>query len=341
MISLKKSLNEIEELDSLFRTSLRCYLSAIESIEECPVEVAPEELSEHSGRLKQIRKTVSADPNVEVLEGSRTELSTEIRRHAQRVNGYFRSKEKEIREILTILAHTAEALTERSDLHAAQFRGLARELESAAQLDSLSLIRKKLSEGVGRLKSYADSMWQQNQASVAQLQHELNTVHRRLEEAETLAAKDPLTGLANRREAERLIAAKIQAGRLFCIMLFDLDGLKNINDRHGHHVGDQVLRTFARRLEGQYRPDDIVCRWGGDEFLVILSSTLRDAIERAADVAEKTRGLYKVQGASGTMSVHVSASVGVAQHEAGETEEDLFARADAFLYRHKEAGVSR
>jgi diguanylate cyclase (GGDEF)-like protein len=178
-------------------------------------------------------------------------------------------------------------------------------------------------------------MQSEETASVARLQGELRTFRRRLQEAEAMAATDPLTGLANRREAEKLMARKIKSGRAFCIMLFDLDGFKAVNDRYGHAAGDHLLQAFAKRLQGQFRSDDSVCRWGGDEFLVVLSCPVPDAAERAQAVAGRMGGLYAVQTARGAVNIYVSASVGAAQYEPGETGEQLFTRADACLYQDK------
>ncbi len=328
-------MDEIEELGRLFRTSLSCYVSAIESVEEHALEGDSGEITEHRARLKLIRQSVSSRPNESALEESRSALDTELQAYSQKVNAHFRLKEREVREILAILADAASTMTKRSDRQAEQFRGLARDLETAAQSDSLAAIRKRLTEGVGRLKSCIDSMWEENRGSVSRLQRELRMFQRQVEEVQTLAATDVLTGLANRREAERLMAARIDAGKPLSIMLFDLDGFKLINDRHGHHVGDQVLKIFARKLAAQYRSGDVVCRWGGDEFLVILDSALRDAIGRAAAVASQMRGVYTIPGATGTVKASISASVGVAQHQPGESSEQLFARADAFLYQNK------
>ncbi len=156
--------------------------------------------------------------------------------------------------------------------HSSQLQELAGELEVVAELDNLSLIRDRLTESVGWLKSCADSMKHEEAASAEEMQTELRAVQGRLHEAESLAARDCLTGLANRREAEKLMARRIQAGRPFCIILFDLDNFKQVNDRHGHHVGDHILKAFSNRLASQFRRDDVPCRWGGDEFLVVMNA---------------------------------------------------------------------
>ena len=341
MISLKKSMDELESLECLSRTTLKCYLAAIRSLEEHPVEVEPGLVADHQNSLRQIRNALSAEPKLEVLEDTRIRLEGEVKDFSAKASGFLGAKEKDIKQILAALAEAAESITKRSDTHASQFRGLAKELETVSQLDSLNLIRSRLGDGVTRLKDCVDLMWQEDQASAAKMEQRLESSQQRLEEAEALASTDPLTGLSNRREAEKLLSSRIQAGMPVCVMLFDLDGFKKINDRFGHYVGDQVLLAFAGRLGEQFRDDDVVCRWGGDEFLVVLSTALTDPIGRADAVASRVRGLYAIQSPSGPVNAHVAASVGVAQHTPGESGEDVFARADSVLYQNKRSVAVR
>jgi diguanylate cyclase (GGDEF)-like protein len=226
-------------------------------------------------------------------------------------------------------------MTGGGDRHSSQFRELAGELMGLAALDNLNLIRERLAESAGFLKRSADSMEHDEITSMEKVQREHRAVERRLHEAENLAATDFLTALANRRQAEKLMVRSIQAGRPFCIVLFDLDNFKQVNDHHGHDVGDLLLKAFSNRLASQFRPDDLVCRWGGDEFLVVMSSTMPDALGKAGLVAERLSGQYAMESARGAVNICITASVGVAQHEPGESGQELFARADALLYLNK------
>jgi diguanylate cyclase (GGDEF)-like protein len=218
---------------------------------------------------------------------------------------------------------------------AARFRELAEELEVLLELGNLRLTRDRLAESVGWLKNCAESMKDPEAASAEQMQRELRAVEGRLHEAENLAATDWLTGLANRRQGENLMLRRIQEGRPFCIILFDLDSFKQVNDLYGHDVGDHLLKAFSNRLASQFRPDDVACRWGGDEFLVVMSCTMPDALGKASLVAKRLSGQYAMESARGAVNICISASVGVAQHELGESGQELFARADALLYQHK------
>lgn len=170
----------------------------------------------------------------------------------------------------------------------------------------------------------------------------LDLALRRFNDLEDLAYGDELTELPNRRGASRqidvLISRARRHGHQLALLLIDADRFKAINDQHGHAVGDVVLRELAARLRERVRREDIVGRWGGEEFVVALPETTPDG---AAAVAESLR-----EGVSGTPiaaegeQLHVTISIGVAAWT-GQELDDLVARADHALYAAKAAGRDR
>ncbi len=159
---------------------------------------------------------------------------------------------------------------------------------------------------------------------------------RDLKQVELLASLDPLTAVANRRDLERELAARIAAGQEFCVLLFDVNGFKTINDRYGHLHGDQVLKQIAARLASQVRVQDYVCRWGGDEFLAILACDLAIAASRSRQIAERLNGPYHIAAQGREIRVAVTVTVGFVQYRMGESAEGLFRRADDAMYRQKQ-----
>jgi two-component system cell cycle response regulator len=153
------------------------------------------------------------------------------------------------------------------------------------------------------------------------------------------ALTDDLTGLANRRhgahQLEREIALGVRHGRLLALIRVDVDHFKAINDTHGHQAGDQVLAEIARRLAGAGRGGDELARWGGDEFVAILPGTDRPGALRAAERLRAAVAAAPIEAAGTALDVTVS--VGWA-HWAGDTPDDLLARADGALYKAKDAG---
>lgn len=158
-----------------------------------------------------------------------------------------------------------------------------------------------------------------------------------------LATTDSLTDLPNRRGFDILAAQALQEAQRdsspLCAVLLDLDNFKLINDEHGHLAGDEVLRGFASQLRDRLRQADILCRWGGEEFALLLKNTDRHA---AFELAEKLRQhcaqqRYAVAGES----LQISVSLGLSQWHPGETLHSLLARADRALYRAKQGGRNR
>jgi two-component system cell cycle response regulator len=156
---------------------------------------------------------------------------------------------------------------------------------------------------------------------------------------EAMAYHDELTGVANRRYAIRQLHALLSRarrhGQELSVVLVDADRFKALNDRHGHGAGDDVLRGLAARLRSRVREEDIVSRFGGEEFLIVLPDT---GSEGAATAAEDLRAAVALQPFPiGRLALALTISVGWATWR-GESLETLVARADRGLYAAKEAG---
>lgn len=154
--------------------------------------------------------------------------------------------------------------------------------------------------------------------------------------AESMALTDPLTGLPNRRYASVFLDAAFASGirgEPVCVVLMDLDRFKDVNDRFGHRAGDEVLRAFGRALIRVTRRMDLSARWGGEEFLSILSNC---TAEGAESFTERVRREFRE---SEFPWGQVTFSAGIAQYTPGtESAELLVSAADTALYRAKEEG---
>ncbi|MCL1478183.1 MULTISPECIES: GGDEF domain-containing protein [unclassified Marinobacter] len=163
------------------------------------------------------------------------------------------------------------------------------------------------------------------------------------QQLKSLASTDQLTGLLNRHaihmSLEQLVARYARHGHSFSLILGDLDKFKRVNDSYGHNVGDGVLIETASRLQDHVRAGDIVCRWGGEELLVVLPDTELDS---ALAVAEKLRcALGGVPMAVGGHSIEQTISFGVACYSNGEQIDTTIMRADSALYLAKQGGRNR
>ncbi|HTX14019.1 MAG TPA: GGDEF domain-containing protein [Candidatus Baltobacteraceae bacterium] len=165
--------------------------------------------------------------------------------------------------------------------------------------------------------------------SLAKVENLTNEVYK-------LAALDQLTGLYNRRSGEQRLAEEISRAvrheRPLTVLLMDLDGLKQINDRLGHAAGDLVLKSFAERLQRAIRGSDLAVRLGGDEFMVLLPECRAEEVRHVVARVEGLEVEHSVE------KIPCRFSRGWTDYRAGETSEELLKRADEALYANKRAG---
>jgi diguanylate cyclase (GGDEF)-like protein len=154
----------------------------------------------------------------------------------------------------------------------------------------------------------------------------------------TLSMRDSLTGLANRRELRNKIQAlNSSTRRNYALLCLDLDGFKAVNDQHGHLLGDQLLVAVAQRLTSKTRLDDLACRVGGDEFVIILVDIDEEEAKRkAGELIESLSAPFELSGGT---TVKIGASIGIAlANSASLPLESIVKLADDALYQAKRAG---
>jgi len=157
---------------------------------------------------------------------------------------------------------------------------------------------------------------------------------------------DALTGLGNRAaldaSLDSAVASHERNGHPVSLLMLDLDDFKHVNDHHGHGIGDELLRRVGACLKGILRPYDIACRYGGDEFVVLLGQTEgRAALQAAERIVSYVHGI-EIAGAEGRIRAHASAGLATsADLRVGFSADDLMKAADRALYLAKEQGGDR
>jgi diguanylate cyclase (GGDEF)-like protein len=159
-----------------------------------------------------------------------------------------------------------------------------------------------------------------------------------------MASHDPLTGLLNRHAvveaADREMARSVRHGYPLSVLLLDIDHFKQVNDTHGHDAGDAVLRTFAATVLGALRRDDVLGRYGGEEFLALLPNSGREAALAVAERIRAAVGAMTVDHGGHTIAVTVS--IGVAEVAGGDGAwSHVMQAADTALYAAKRGGRNR
>jgi diguanylate cyclase (GGDEF)-like protein/PAS domain S-box-containing protein len=159
---------------------------------------------------------------------------------------------------------------------------------------------------------------------------------RAFEKTQLQAATDGLTGLPNRRTALTSMRTTMKAGHRFALAIADLDEFKKLNDKHGHEAGDRALRLFAQACQGALRKHDVIARWGGEEFAILMPDLDR---QHGAATLERLRRRLAESHLAG--HPQFTASFGVADSLTADTLEEIIQVADAALYESKAAGRDR
>lgn len=158
------------------------------------------------------------------------------------------------------------------------------------------------------------------------------------------AQHDALTGLYNRQAMDRMIAREIslaeRTGAPLAMVVIDIDHFKDVNDTHGHFIGDQILRMVANQIRSTVRDADLAFRYGGEEFVAVLTGA---TLTCAAQVADRIRINLETHDCDigNDLSLRVTASLGVTDLRPGDTPQSLFQRADRALYEAKHSGRNR
>jgi diguanylate cyclase (GGDEF)-like protein len=346
MISLKKYLDSPQadpaaiaepEEGNLLPVAIEAYGSALLEMGNCSLDACPGMGDELKRNLSELKSGLSAKMSCETLVATDAGAREVLRVWGRGTARHYQQKACEVKEMLLMMARTAESVGARDQRCAGQMSEVTERLKAIASLDDLTQIRASIEKSATELKTSIERMTAEGKAVLDQLKEQVANYQTKLEEAEELASRDALTGLSSRLYVECQIEKKIAAGTPLCVAVIDIDGFKKVNDEHGHLTGDELLKQFGVELRSACRATDVIGRWGGDEFILLYDCGLAEAEAQTVRLRKWICGNYTVQGKLGAIKLSVAASLGLAAHLSGEEMKELLARADAAMYEEKAA----
>jgi diguanylate cyclase (GGDEF)-like protein len=344
MISLKKYLDSpsggIQELrksddDSILPSTIAAYGSALLEMGNCATEAYPALGSNLKRGLDKVGQSLTCDMAPEQVAGAEATVREQLKNWGRSAAQQNQQKTREVKELLIVLARTAESVGERDQRCAGQIDAVTVRLQRIASLDDLTEVRASIHQSAAELKSEIKRMTAEGKAAIEKLRVEASGYQARLEEAEQIASRDGLTGLHNRFSVEGQIERRMTGGVPLCVAILDIDDFKKVNDNHGHLAGDELMKQLAAEIKFACRPTDVIGRWGGDEFIILMDCAMTEARAQVDRLRDWICGSYKVDGKSGPGSLQVYASIGVAEYVPPETISQLLARADSAMYELK------
>jgi len=314
------------------------YRSALLAMGKSAMEAHASTSAELKKGLEEIASRFAERPDRDSVAKSEAEVSLLIDHWGLQTAEYMKQTAEEVKSLFVAIAKTADAVSERDQECTAKLQKLTGRLAGIARLDDMARMRDSILESASDLKTCVREIVENSVQTAVKFKSQIKTYEDRLEESEQRVRSDSLTKLLNRHGMESILARCVEEERKFSLVVVDLDNFKTVNDQYGHLTGDELLKQFAVELKTALRKSDLLARWGGDEFMLILEGPA----EEAEPIVERMRrlvvGEYQLPVGAKTVRVRVEASFGIAGFTAGETAAELIARADLAMYTKKNPG---
>ncbi len=260
---------------------------------------------------------------------------------------YIREKEAELKNIIELLRTGLTGLITDTSTFNTQLYERNVKMESITQLDDIRKIKESLKTEVSQMKQIIQEKQVKDSKRIESLSQEVTVLRSSLEQVRDASMLDALTGSYNRMAFDEQIQKAVMRSEVISsplsLLMCDLDDFKNINDTHGHVVGDRVLKCFVMECKTMFRSDDFIARYGGEEYAVLLPGLgLKKALKRAQSFCKILAGKqYLIDVNRPNERLSFTASIGVSELQKGDTVETFIQRADQALYKAKRTGKNR
>ncbi len=334
----------LREQNARFCSSARMLLYLLK---ESALDVADLDVETFRKRIDKLVKLTQDEKSAKDWHRTLESENPHLLKQIDSQQRYLKDKDAELKGVIELMHKSLlEVIGEASEF-AGQMNDRTIEIERLARLDDIRRIKDGLKVEMGQMRQAILEKERNDELRVDSLSREVGSLKSDLQKAKEASMVDTLTGASNRLSFDSYIAHAIEryalARNRFCLLMCDLDGFKEINDTYGHREGDAVLTAFVREVRGLTRPDDLIARYGGDEFAIVLpGASLRHAVKRAQAICSRvaaTRYLAENQGEECVFSF--TSSIGVAEVRPEDTVESLVERADRALYMAKHGGRNR
>ncbi|OQW39471.1 MAG: diguanylate cyclase [Proteobacteria bacterium SG_bin4] len=296
-------------------------------------------------RIGQLRETIAKPLNTQVIEQAERYLE-EITQRQEIIKSNLSEAKLTLKKMVTSLITNIEELTDTTDGYQVKLEHYVDTISKTDDIKELNqllaLIMSETKEMQKSTSNYRNDFLAAR-AEVSLAQSKINQLETELQVMGEKVHEDHLTGILNRRGLdsafEREAARSLRHQAPLCYALLDIDNFKQLNDTHGHKVGDDALVYLVESVKDTTRPEDVVSRYGGEEFVILLPNT---NLEEGVQILSRIRrNLTKKFFLHENKRLLITFSAGVAQLRPGESQEAIFKRADEALYRAKKGGKNQ
>ena len=296
-------------------------------------------------QIKKLRETISKPLDFQVIEQAEHYLE-EITQRQEIIRRNLSEAKLTLKKMVTSLITNIEELSDTTGGYQEKLEQYSEIISKTDDIKELNQLLVQIMEETKQMQKSALNYrndFLAARAEVSLAQDKINQLETELQEMGEKVHEDHLTGILNRRGLdtafERETSRSIRHETPLCFALLDIDNFKLLNDTHGHKVGDDALVYLVESVKDTTRPEDVVSRYGGEEFVILLPNT---SLEEATQILSRIRrNLTKKFFLHENKRLLITFSAGIAQLQAGESQESVFKRADEALYRAKKGGKNQ
>ena len=339
-----------ECLESCLETKdffLSAILALLRFINDFALDIKELKSDAFKQQLGELEAELAQDPKLKKMASAFHGHSKRIRRFIGRQNRYLAEREKELKDIIDLLAKAMVNLdTDNQQYHQRIYRQ-SEKIEQLTRLDDIKKLKQSLILEIENIRKTVRAKQDRDSKQLKNLSKQVSTLNLALRKARADSVTDGLTGVFNRKALDHHLADRVaqntRTTAAFAVLMVDIDDFKAINDAYGHPTGDRVLLALAQKCQGLVRSDDFIARYGGEEFVIVLANaSLVNATQKAQQICTqvwKTR--YALNDNKDVHIISITVSIGVSIYRAGDTAESVIARADRALYLAKNSGKNR
>ena len=332
-VELEGSRTRVQTLEQTAMVLLDCVLALVLDLDEIGAPALRSSLTQLRARLSAGDDTIHIADHVAHARDATLEFAARERDHLD-------DKDAELRRIIRVLGEGLAGISTGAAAYHREILDTGARFEAASKLSDLQKVRAAITSEVQGLRTAVAQRQAADTKVTAALRAEIETLRGRVETATAAAHTDPLTGAANRGAFDTALARALDSDDDFALLLCDIDHFKAINDTHGHPIGDRVLQALVTFLRDRVRRDDLIARWGGEEFAVLLpKASVRAAYAKARSLVEDLATAdWTIDAAN---KLRFTMSIGVVARQRDDDAARLIERADRCLYAAKHGGRNR
>lgn len=311
MISIRKSVNELEHSEQVRRLCQDGYLNAIRAAADYAVELDPTQIAELRQNLNRIREQLETAAGAEDFQSVQANFRGELRLYRDRAAEFLERMSQELQSSAAAMQSLAASLTANgSDYEAALGAGL-RSLSSVQESDDLSYIKQTTRSAAATITESWEQLRRANTLVTAQLHDEIRALHREIETERRALYTDASSGAWTREKLNLRIEDNLSGDDAFCLIMAQITNLKRLNETYSRAVIDAALKALVKRVHGIVGKDAMIGRWAEDEFAILLEVNPDYAMAVSSEISKDLSAYFSIQenGVARSLSLRVSTSV--------------------------------